>query len=117
MVLKTIPDLVKAKPADIEKILKSFPKDKVARAIEIVRSQPGRPPREQLIQQVMRNHGKTRKQAKDMIDKHDDAMARQFLLTQQRQETDDVLAQAVEMDRIKPLTRAVVKTMYPGMGF
>jgi hypothetical protein len=44
-------------------------------------------------------------------------MARQFLLTQQRQEVDDALAQAVEMDRIKPLTMAVVKTMYPGMGY
>jgi hypothetical protein len=78
-------------------------KAKMQMALKVVKAQPGRPPKEEMIRTLMVQKGLTRAQAKQQIVKFDQYMASQFI--QQQEQAN--LAMSIDPSRAKPLTRAI----------
>lgn len=78
-------------------------REKLKMALEVVKAQPGRPPKDAMIRQLMAQKGMTRAQAKEQIKRFDLYMAHQFI---QQQETAR-LAEAIDPSKAKTLTKAI----------
>lgn len=73
----------------------------------MVKSQPGRPPKEQMIAQLMRSKKLTRAQAKAEIKAFDAHMVQVFIA----QIAQAALAESVKPSKVKPLTKSVFSSM------
>ena len=82
----------------------------VREAMEIIRSQPGRPTREIMIKRCMMEKGLTRAQAKDMVKRFDAEMVQQYLAEKAKNERHETV---VGLGNVKPLTTAIFR----GMGY
>lgn len=89
------------------KDMTNFEKTKLA--MDVVRNQPGRIPRDTMIKQLMNQKGMTRSQAKEEIKRFDTYMVSQFLERMEKTE----LEKSISPERVKPLIGA----MFRGMGF
>ena len=78
-------------------------------AMNAIRTQPGRPSRQQMILKLQREKGMTRAQAKEEIKRFDAYMVTQYL----GQMENESLKESVSSAKVKPLTAAI----FGGMGY